>query len=425
MKHCCVDRLKSQSVAVVRIGTAPVTGPLAYSMRKLLDAFVVSCSILFLAGCADESELATTPGSVVEIVIPAPSLAGNLLGDPAQQRLSVYLPPGYDSSTDKRYPVLYLLHGFTGTNRTWMIDPDSPANEPVADSRDGNYQHAGMIERKRLDSIIAAGVVPELIIVAPNGRNAYKHSFYVNSPVTGNWEDYIVEDVVNYVDANYRTLLSASSRGIVGHSGGGNGALFLAMRHADVFGSVYAMAPCCLGPMYSLPPLENPDIGEPTPFWQEVYSRISALSTVDQLQNTFTDRPEDFWVNAEFAAGAAYAPNPDRAPLYADYLYEMRDGNFVRNESAIQRRLALSAFHLIDQHEADLRSLRGILIDYGEYEMASLVSGNAEFARALARRGVPFVLEVYAGGDHGNMIAERFETRGLEFFADVLQFAAE
>ena len=394
-------------------------------MRKSFETILVSCLILLLAGCTDESNLATPHGSIAEIIIPAPSLEGNLLGDPTEQRLTIYLPPGYDSSSDKRYPALYLLHGFTGTNRTWMIDPDSPATEPILDSRDGSYQHAGMIKREHLDSIIATGVVPELIIIAPNGRNTYKHSFYVNSPVTGDWEDFIVEDVVNYVDANYRTLPTASSRGVVGHSGGGNGALFLAMRHSDVFGSVYAMAPCCLGPMYSLPPLESPGTGKLTPFWQEVYSRIGALSTVDQLPNTFTDRPEDFWVNAEFAAGAAYAPNPDRAPLYADYLYEIRDGKLVRNESAIQRRLALSAFHLIDQHEADLRSLRGILIDYGEHEMDSLVSGNSEFAKALAGRGIPFVLEVYAGGNHGNMVAERFETRGLAFFADTLQFSAE
>ena len=394
-------------------------------MRKLFGAVLVWCLVFLISGCTDEAELTIAHGSITEIVIPAPSLEGNLLGDPAEQRASVYLPPGYVSSSDRRYPVLYLLHGFTGTNRTWMIDTNSQANKPAENPSDGNYQRAGMINREHLDSVIGAGAVPGLIIVAPNGRNAYKHSFYVNSPVTGNWEDYIVKDVVSYIDANYRTLPTASSRGIVGHSGGGNGALFLAMRHSDVFGSVYAMAPCCLGPMYSLPPLEDPDTGEPTPFSQEVYSRIAALNSVDQLPPTFTDKPADFWVNAELAAGAAYSPNPDRPPLYADYLYEIRDGTLVRNESALQQRLALSSFHLIDQHEADLRSLRGILIDYGEYEMDSLVSGNSEFGKALAGSGIPFAFEVYAGGNHGNMIAERFETRGLEFFADTLQFSAE
>ena len=110
-----------------------------------------------------------------------------------------------------------------------------------------------------MDSLISAGTIPELIIVAPNGRNAYKHSFYLNSTVTGRWEDYVVEDVVGFVDANYRTLLGLAVRGIAGHSGGANGAFFIAMRHSDVFGAVYAMAPCCSGETFSLPPLEDPE----------------------------------------------------------------------------------------------------------------------------------------------------------------------
>ena len=386
--------------------------------------FVLSLSIL-IAGCTNASNHRTTPSSITEVVISAPALKGNLLGDPVKQRLSIYLPPGYNSSPDKRYPVLYLLHGFTGTNRTWMIDPENPDNEPLADPRDGGYQYAGFIERERLDAIIAAGIVPEIIIAAPNGRNTFKHSSYVNSPVTGNWEDYVVEDVVNFVDKNYRTLPTAASRGIAGHSGGANGALFLAMRHPDVFGSVYAMAPCCSGQTFSLPPLEDRDTGQPTPFWQDVYTRIHSLSATDQLPDTFTDRREDFYVNAELAASAAYTPNPDRAPLYSDFLFEMDNGKLALNKSALERRLALSVYRLVDKHESDLRSLRGILIDYGENEMDPLVSGNSQFAELLARRGIPFVFEVYAGGNHGNMVVERLESRGLRFFANSLEFSAD
>ena len=85
----------------------------------------------------------------------------------------------------------------------------------------------------------------------------------------------------------------------------------------------------------------------------------------------------------------------------------------------------LSIFRLTDQHESDLRALRGILIDYGEYEMEDLVAGNSELTELFARRGIPFVFEVYAGGDHGNMVAERLESRGFRFFADSLEFSAD
>jgi S-formylglutathione hydrolase FrmB len=394
-------------------------------MQKLTIAMLASCLTVFAAGCIDGSNHQVTPGSITEKMIAAPALEGNLLGDPTEQRVSVYLPPGYDSKPDKRYPVLYLLHGFTGTNRTWMIDPENPDLGQAADPRDGGYQHAGFLERERLDAIIAAGTVPDLIVVAPNGRNTFKHSFYVNSPVTGNWEDYVVEDVVSHIDANYRTIPTAASRGIAGHSGGANGALFLAMRHSDVFGSVYAMAPCCSGYSFSLPPFEDRNTGRPTQFWKDVYTRIHALSATDQLPDTFTDRREDFYVNAELAASAAYFPNPDRAPFYSDFLFEMHEGNLALNEKALEQRLARSVYHLVDQHEADLRSLRGILIDYGEHEMEDLVVGNSQFAKVLARRGIPFEFEVYAGGNHGNMVATRLESRGLRFFADTLKFSAD
>lgn len=382
-------------------------------------------ALLFLAGFTDPSGADIASGEIVEIVIPAPSLSDNLLGDPSEQPVSIYLPPSYESSSSRRYPVLYLLHGFTGTNRTWMIDSDNPVTEPIPGAANGNYQNEGVLQSKRIDSIIATGIVPELIIVAPNGRNTYKHSFYVNSPVTGNWEDYVVEDVVGFMDANFRTMPTAASRGIAGHSGGGNGALYLAMRNPQVFASVYAMSPCCSGASFSLPSLAASESGEPNQFWQEVYTTIGSLASLEELPMVFTDNPADFYRNAEIAAAAAFAPNPNRPPFYGDYLFELREGLLVRNENAFERRMDHSVYRLIDKHEDALRSLRGIFIDWGEHEMEPLALGNAEFVDALALRRIPYISEIYAGGNHGNMITERFESHGLKFFAETLQHSKE
>ena len=76
---------------------------------------------------------------------------------------------------------------------------------------------------------------------------AAEGSFYVSSAANGDWETFITEDVVEYVDANFRTLPSAESRGLTGDSMGGFGALNLSMRHPEVFGAVYATAPGLLG----------------------------------------------------------------------------------------------------------------------------------------------------------------------------------
>ena len=174
----------------------------------------------------------------VEVIIPAPSLEGNLLGEPTKQPISIYLPPSYDTSPDKRYPVIYLLHGFTGSNRTWMVDSELNIGEPPPGSTDIGYGYNIM---PILDTLIAEGKIREMIVVAPSTMNAYKHAYFVNSSAAGNWEDYLLQDVLSYVDGNYRTLAQASSRGITGHSGGGSSAVYVGMRHPDVFSTVYSL----------------------------------------------------------------------------------------------------------------------------------------------------------------------------------------
>ena len=143
------------------------------------------------------------------IDIPAPSLAGDMLGVINEREISIYLPPSYFTS-DKRYPVVYFLPGYLCTAMGLTFPND-------------------------VDRLIEDGAIQEMIIVSASGKNELGGSFYVNSPVTGNWEDFIVEDVVGYVDANYRTVPEAGSRAISGFSMGGYGALNLAMKHPDLF----------------------------------------------------------------------------------------------------------------------------------------------------------------------------------------------
>ena len=118
------------------------------------------------------------------IEIEAPSLSNNLVGEPAERTISVYLPPSYGAS-EKRYPVVYYLPGYGDSSITGFRLPND------------------------MDSLIESEKVKEMIIVVASGDSKMGGSFYVNSPVTGNWEDYIVSDVVGYMDANFQTLPQA------------------------------------------------------------------------------------------------------------------------------------------------------------------------------------------------------------------------
>ncbi|HEX8825637.1 MAG TPA: alpha/beta fold hydrolase, partial [Archangium sp.] len=230
---------------------------------------------LLASGCSERSSRSVEPrneppgtGQLLKRKVHGRALEGNALGDPADQDVHVYLPPGYASSTERRYPVLYLLHGFNGSPEMWT----SSLQE-----------------------------VKELIVVMPNGANRLGGSFYLDSAVTGGWEDFIVREVVGYVDANYRTLAQPASRGIAGHSMGGYGALRLGMRHPDVFGAVYAMAPCCLA-------LEE-DLGPDNPAW----GRLATFK--DRAQLEAAARQGEFYPLLLSALAAAVSPNPHHPPL--------------------------------------------------------------------------------------------------------------
>lgn len=354
-------------------------------------------------------------GEIHELRIPAPSLAGNLVGSPTEQFVQVYLPPSYENS-DQRYPVLYLLHGFHGTDRTWMKDLDAPARVRTNDSP---YQDYGLITAEWLDAKFLEEDYPEMIIVAPNGRNAFKHSFWMNGEVTGRWSDYVVDDVVGYIDANFRTLAQRESRGIAGHSGGGHGSIRIAMLHPDIFNSVYAMAPCCLGPDEASHTMDMgaSEDGSMSETAQLVFSAVEALESVDDLPGSSGARPNDFNVNAEVAVASVYSPNAAKAPFFGDFAFNRHDGALTIDQSVLDRRSQRYAYNVLDDRAEALRSLDGFMIDTGELEFDTLRKGAGSFVEKLAQHQVPVRFEVYADGNHGNLFVPRMMTIGLDFFA--------
>jgi poly(3-hydroxybutyrate) depolymerase len=191
----------------------------------------VRLAIIFMlcALTAPTAAFSQTPaGTVVNESAHFKSLEGNLLKDSADRSFAVYLPFSYQKGR-KRYPVIYLLHGGNHSYPAWIDDP-----------------HYATVP-KIMDKLIASGSVREMIIVMPDGSNAFGNSMWTNSVTTGNWEDYIALDLVDYIDKKYRTDARPASRGIAGHSSGGYGAIKLAMKHPQVFGAVYALSACCLG----------------------------------------------------------------------------------------------------------------------------------------------------------------------------------
>ncbi|KZN67851.1 alpha/beta hydrolase [Pseudoalteromonas luteoviolacea] len=146
------------------------------------------------------------------------ALANSLIGTKTTRDVHIYLPDDYHTS-NKRYPVLYFLGAYS-----WPIVYSSHIEKMVENhKRKGNPM--------------------EMIIVMLEGNTPLRGSFYVNSKVHGNFSDYVLDEIVPWIDATYRTKVSAQHRGIAGFSMGGTGALRFAANNPNIFSHVYALSP--------------------------------------------------------------------------------------------------------------------------------------------------------------------------------------
>ncbi len=325
-------------------------------------------------------------GKIVNDEIHAVSLEGNLIGDSPNRSVLIYLPPDYEKQTKVRYTVVYLLHGFTDkANKTWVIE------------NEGLRMNIGAV----MDKLIAERKVRPMILVMPDGSNKFGGSFYTNSITTGNWEDYITRDLVNYVDKKYRTLRNAESRGIVGHSMGGYGAIKLAMKLPDIYGAVYGTSPCCLD-AYPRPTVADK-------FLQEA----AAVKSWEE------DEKASFFIRVNLAYAAAFSPNPIKPPFFADFPVTKSAEPDPVAEHAQARWLANTPMWMVDQYRANLLQLRGIAFDVGTKE--ELLKSIREFSQVLKRIKVQHTFEEFEG-DHIDKVAERVETRIMPFFSRTLVF---
>lgn len=304
-------------------------------------------------------------------------LRHNPLGDPPTRRVPVYLPPGYDAG-DTRYPVVYLLTGFTG--RGTILLNDSAFDETI---------------QERLDRLILAGQVQPLIVVMPDCFTRYGGSQYLNSSATGCYEDYLIEELVPFIDRRYRTRAEAGYRAIAGKSSGGYGALVQAMRHPDIF-SVLA---CHSGDMY-FDYCYKPDFVK----FLNATGRLS-LQTPEALQQFLADfspkmhpKPANFFDVLHIAAmSACYSPNP-AAPCGFDLPFDPGTGEL--RPDVWQRWLAHDPITMLqdEKHVAALRQMKLIYLDCGNRDEYALHYGARIFCQRLAQLNIPHVYEEFDGG---------------------------
>ena len=314
------------------------------------------------------------PVTVERIKIHGSALEGNLEGNVVDRDALVLLPPSYSADTRRRYPVVYALHGYTIGAEQWSKEIHVP---------------------QTVEGAFANGA-RELIVVLPDSKTLHMGSMYSSSGTTGDFEAYVARDVVAYMDAHYRTIPARASRGLVGHSMGGYGATRIGMKHADVFGALYIMSPCCLSARDAT-----------VPFNGTGYEALAAVKTAGDTEKL------PFGLRAQLAVGSAWSPNPQNPPLYLDL-------PVGANEKSVLAKWAANApLAFVDQYIDDLRQYRAIAIDVGDQDNLRIDSGTLH--TLLESYGIVNSFEVYSG-THTSAVAFRFQDFVLPFFSKNLSF---
>jgi|GEM_PF-894312 len=350
-------------------------------------------------------------GKMVQLNIDAPSMANSILGEPTSQPLAIYLPPSYESEPEKHYPVVYFLPGYEDT---------------IAAYTKGYIN--GYFFEKSMNSMITQRGMKEAIMVIVNGYNRLTGCFYNNSPVTGNWEDFVVNEAVSYIDSHYRTLPTRDSRAIFGLSMGGYGATHLSMKHPDVF---------------SIGVGECPGLANPTGIMRtSLFLDANVIKRVISIRNELAKYPREEahkkyldtinyykktdWVTVfSFAYGSAFAPDTTMNAPYCSYPFSYNENNELVMDSAVFKRYEQGFGNLkakVEQYRENLLKLKGYGIDYGTSDYFRwIIDGNIYYDSLLTAKGIPHRLWKNSGG-HGDQHRLRTENVLLPYIDSLLTY---
>ena len=233
----------------------------------------------------------------------------------------------------------------------------------------------------------------------------FEGSFYSNSSLTGNWDEFESKELVEYLDKNYRTLPNRESRGIAGHSMGGYGAFKIGMLHPEVFSSIYALSPGLLAMVKEFGPNSTS------------FKDVQNVKTIEDLKKTY-------YPKVLVAVGRAWSPNPNKAPFYCDFPFSYEGDKMIVNQPVLEKWEANMPVYMVDKYADNLRKMTAIKLDWGRNDSPRFPVQIGMLSQRLENLGINHFSEEYIG-DHGNKIWTmdgRVLNDLLPFFNDYLKF---
>jgi enterochelin esterase-like enzyme len=306
----------------------------------------------------------TPRGTVQRFTVDSAVLKTNMLGDPTERLVDVYIPHGHDG---RGLPLLVDVVGFTA---------GGPAHT--------NWKNFGENLPERLDRLIATGAMPPTIVAFPDCFTRLGGNQYVNSIAMGRWDDFLLTEAVPFVEAKFGCG-GAGKRGIFGKSSGGYGAMVHALLHPD-FWSAAAVHSGDMG-------MELLYRHEFVPVLREMTKvGFDCAAWVDKFWESKKFKDSDVHVIMVLAQAASFDPDPSaryglRLPVTHDTceLIPERWANW----------LAWDPLMLVEKHGPGMKALKALYIDCGDIDQYNLVYGARRMHKRLTAMDVKHVYDEF------------------------------
>ena len=336
-------------------------------------------------------------GTVVVLEHQSKVLRDNPLGDPSARKLAVWLPPGYDEGAargrGKRYPVLVDMVGFTGSGLSHIAWKNFSENVP-----------------ERVARLVFEEKMPPAIMVFPDCFTALGGNQYVNSSAVGRYADYLVREIVPFVDREFRTKASREHRGCFGKSSGGYGAIIHGMKYAEHWGAIADHS----GDAYfdfvywhDWPNTLN-ELAKYRPRKVALPGPVDVLKVEKGADRGLDDgRVKGFlgavWKKPKLSMAeghaimnlcmaATYDPDP-RAPNGFRLPFNLETGEVLPERW--KRWQANDPINLVHEYRKNLRKLRGIYVDCGARDQYHIQYGSRILSKRLALEGIAHTYEEF------------------------------
>lgn len=307
-------------------------------------------------------------GSLDFLSVTSKVLDGNPLGDPSVRDLIVYTPPGYITDSYTTYPAIFVLPSFGNDNLS------SLKHDPFSYS---------LIDR--LEKLNEEQKCGKMIMVFVNCFNRLGGSQYINSPAIGQYEDYIIEEIIPFIDTRY----DISKKAVIGKSSGGYGALNLAMRHPESFDAIaahsfdsqfeYCYLPDFPAAIRTLERHEKPSK------WLKEFWELEDKRTKD-----------DYATLNILSMSAHYSPSLRSKDLRLDLPFEDLTGAFKME--VWERWKQNDPINLLDVFSENLKKIKYIYLDCGTKDEFNLNIGTKIFSNKCKALGIEHEYLEFQGG---------------------------